>query len=745
MIKTTVMKKQILLFVLAFGLVFTTQNALSQVLVSDIPAATADGSAMLDVQSISKGFLFPRMTEAQRNGISNPPTSMIIFQTNNTPGLYYNTGTAGSPQWDKITDANYIGGYWTQSGSDVYYNSGDVGIGNTSPGVDLDVSGPIWAYDSIAVTGRPGNLFIDGETNYSPMIRWAYEGSEMFYHDIWNITANPYWSMSSTGSKDFWMIAPTGRLWHDYAGGTSAHVIKTDAQSRALSIENTSNGLLPEAARGIQVSMSNTSNEAGIIAVGGWAYGDGSGVYGQNVSFIGPPNNGNYGYLGTTNHGAYGQHYPSENRGVLGGSTYGAYGRSGEASYHWGALGLDGTGDWGVYGAEGTGTDPNFGGIGTSNYGVYGEYNSESFWGALGHSSSGVYGQLGGGSQNLSDGDFAIKGLGVFDSGESGSGYGNGQTIGGVTGYNNVGVSYSFGVAGYTTTTGNRRTGGVLGYITNTVWGSLGYRANNNTNYGVYANGGTGAGTGKSQSTPMTDVGMGAYGDLFGAHIDGQVYGLYARGENYGIYADGDVYRTGADVHVQQDNSGQNNVMYTLVSTEMTVQTYGIGQLTNGKSNINFDNAFANIVSSTEPIIVTITPIGQTKGVYLEQVDENGFSVAENDNGKSSVQFSWIAIGKRSGYENMSLPADVIASDYNEKIERGLSNDADLNASGEGLYYQNGTLHNGHVQIARTSITPEPAQKLEHIVVDDATETSSKMPVLKDEKDANDKADQKKK
>ncbi len=249
-----------------------------------------------------------------------------------------------------------------------------------------------------------------------------------------------------------------------------------------------------------------------------------------------------------------------------------------------------------------------------------------------------------------------------------------------------------------------------LDTLRNLDWGALGYRANNNAYYGGYFNGGTANGTGKAQSTPSADIGIGVYGDLFGAHIDGNIYGLYAEGDNYSVYAKGDVYRTGADVHLQMDNTGQNNVMYTLVSPEMTVQTYGIGQMQNGKSSIVFDDAFANIVSSSEPIIVTITPIGKSEGVYLDKVDTDGFSVAENNNGKSSIQFSWIAIGKRSGYENKSLPEDVIAGDYNEKIQRGLSRDADPNDQGEGLYYQNGTLHTGHVIEARTSTNDNPVE-----------------------------------
>ena len=79
----------------------------------------------------------------------------------------------------------------------------------------------------------------------------------------------------------------------------------------------------------------------------------------------------------------------------------------------------------------------------------------------------------------------------------------------------------------------------------------------------------------------------------------------------------------------------------------------------------------------------------------LEKVDEDVFTVLENNDGKSNVQFSWIAIGKRKGFENMSLPAEVIASDYSLKIQKGLHNDNDITTDGEGLYYQNGVLIKG--------------------------------------------------
>jgi hypothetical protein len=65
--------------------------------------SNADNSAMLDVQSVSAGILIPRMTEAQKNAISNPATGLMVFQTDNTVGFYYNAGSSGSPSWIKLS------------------------------------------------------------------------------------------------------------------------------------------------------------------------------------------------------------------------------------------------------------------------------------------------------------------------------------------------------------------------------------------------------------------------------------------------------------------------------------------------------------------------------------------------------------------------------------------------------------------------------------------------------------------
>ncbi len=69
-----------------------------------VPAGDIHPSAELEVKSTTKGFLPPRMTNAERNSIATPATGLLIYQTdavaNNPAGLYF---------YDGITWKNGIG------------------------------------------------------------------------------------------------------------------------------------------------------------------------------------------------------------------------------------------------------------------------------------------------------------------------------------------------------------------------------------------------------------------------------------------------------------------------------------------------------------------------------------------------------------------------------------------------------------------------------------------------------------
>jgi hypothetical protein len=59
-----------------------------------IGTTTPHASAKLDVSSVDKGFLPPRMTSSQRDAIPSPAAGLMVYQTDGTSGLYYYNGAA---------------------------------------------------------------------------------------------------------------------------------------------------------------------------------------------------------------------------------------------------------------------------------------------------------------------------------------------------------------------------------------------------------------------------------------------------------------------------------------------------------------------------------------------------------------------------------------------------------------------------------------------------------------------------
>ena len=58
-----------------------------------------DASATLEVRSTAGGLLLPRLTSVQRVVIAAPAAGLLVFQTDNTPGVYYYDGTS----WRNLT------------------------------------------------------------------------------------------------------------------------------------------------------------------------------------------------------------------------------------------------------------------------------------------------------------------------------------------------------------------------------------------------------------------------------------------------------------------------------------------------------------------------------------------------------------------------------------------------------------------------------------------------------------------
>ena len=230
--------------------IFTTFATMAQSVGINADGSAANPSAMLDVSSTTKGFLPPRMSEAQRATITSPAQGLMIYCTD--------CGSSGEPQYyDGTQWKNLIGGtatsaqsvtigtqVWTTFNLDVTtYSDGTAIPQVTDPTAWAALTTGAWCYYN--------NVSANG-TTYGKLYNWyAVAG----IHD-----ADP-----NTPNK---VLAPTG--WH----------VPTDAEWTTLTTflggESVAGGKM-KATTLWPSPNTDATNSSGFTGIpGGFCYFDGS-------------------------------------------------------------------------------------------------------------------------------------------------------------------------------------------------------------------------------------------------------------------------------------------------------------------------------------------------------------------------------------------------------------------------------------------------------------------------------------
>jgi len=560
-----------------------------------------------------------------------------------------------------------------------------VGIHNASPSYPLDITGDTYIDGDLTITGNLDGYLKLEATN--------------------DVTSETNWN--STGNINT----------VDFEGNTNVAMVY---------IQNNSAGNGWGLSAGMQDNLASNSS----YGVYGFNYGTGYGVFGKNYNAGGVGVHGintsanHYGELGTPDYGAYAQ-YSDSIYAYLGGSSYGVYARNNTIGTDENCYSYLASSTYGIYGRLDNGD-----GISDDNYfyfaydGPYGGYIFQDY--DYDGITYGLYVSAYNDSSGTSGapGSAAIYAYRGSSSNSSGNGYGCFHGRYGVKGYTFYGIEYAFGVGGYRFDDGNNRTGGVIGGSSSgnppTQWGSLGYRNSAGTHYGVYGSSAYASGGGRARPTPgglgegqAAHMGLGIHGDLFGGWIRGNYGGLMVKGgELFSSYTDGIAINNAVSVTLSETGRGDERVAsYSVQSMNVDIYDRGVERLDSGSRRVEFSDEFRAMLSDEETPVVTVTPVGSCNGIYLSEIDNDGFTVIENDGGSSNIQFMWIAIGTRRGYENgVEIHPDILSAEFDRKIDRVMFNDSDMENNAQPIWWDGSNL-----QYSPIPETPQEIKEIEKL------------------------------
>jgi hypothetical protein len=138
-----------------------------------IGTTTPDSSAILDVNSTTKGMLVPRMTATQRTAIATPATGLLVYQTDGTSGFYSYDGSA----WKSLIGSSTVNA---------------TVLPNFSIGHNVTASStPITLYTSAFTTttgtsvSSATSFFIPGGITFT--INFYSYDDEAYTYELWNV------------------------------------------------------------------------------------------------------------------------------------------------------------------------------------------------------------------------------------------------------------------------------------------------------------------------------------------------------------------------------------------------------------------------------------------------------------------------------------------------------------------------------------------------------------------------------
>lgn len=216
------MKTLLLMIALTCSYIFAQAQAVG------IGIAAPDESAILHLNSTTKGILIPSMTSTQRNAIQNPTPGLLVYDLTADRIFVRRNNT-----WQFFIDNSY----WAQSSTRnwVYNGTDSVGIGNAAPNERLHVSGNIRSSGDLKLSGNAGIGVTSPEQSLH--VRSSSPSEGMIIEAVNPIIQLRQSNTPQAGYTDKGFIQLSGdniRIGTNSANDNGSVVLRTNAQDRVI-------------------------------------------------------------------------------------------------------------------------------------------------------------------------------------------------------------------------------------------------------------------------------------------------------------------------------------------------------------------------------------------------------------------------------------------------------------------------------------------------------------------------------
>ena len=186
------------------------------------------------------------------------------------------------------------------------------------------------------------------------------------------------------------------------------------------------------------------------------------------------------------------------------------------------------------------------------------------------------------------------------------------------------------------------------------------HHQNDNSTSGVYGTAGNGWGLfGESSDTSGDYTAIAGVGDASATSlfvvVNTKTGGNCTIDPTANLACSGSV--SGSAVHVRQRNSSGRHVLsYAAQSASATIEDVGTARMIDGVANVQISPDFAS-VTDRGWYYVFLTPLGDTRGLYVSVKTANAFQVRETLRGRNSLAFDYRIVAHPLGAPQDRLPA----------------------------------------------------------------------------------------